>query len=276
MVDPVDVVQGMIHVCQLVQVLSCDERTMWLLPVYPKDKKSTSKEPVFALEFSECPGKYFEGQVLFIRNLHITRVDDSNEIPTSVGLSLQRVWNHNYHDSVMIVHCIIRNLLLHESHSNAYTSSISEISRLTALILSPSVYPPVTLLHVIQHDSIYSGFYIFSAYINGLGDPQRDDQQENKRLRGDGDPRLCKVHLSDGVNSIEAFLDDRTLFLCSRLNLTKMKLISAAALEEYTFMVSVYCTDIAGKICIIEAVSDVNVRAQSVIMKTTLSASLHR
>ena len=55
-----------------------------------------------------------------------------------------------------------------------------------------------------------------------------------------------------------------------------MKLISAAALEEYTFMVSVYCTDIAGKICIIEAVSDVNVRAQSVIMKTTLSASLHR
>ena len=265
--NPQDAVEGMVQVCQLLQVLWRDANSLWMLPVYPCDGNASKRSiTLFQLEVTSC-SEFLQGDVLFTWNLHLTEIETKFEVPAVVVVALKSLRESTSEFTFITVKCVIRNLFQHASQRSDIMSSIVKVSRLTSLLASPSILPPVTLLQINQLNSLYSGVFIVNAYLHATTDSQREESSKHKRHRGESSicsQELFMVELSDGISTITAYVGEDTVFLCSRLSLQSVAGIASTSLEEYTVLLkSYYSTDVEGRVFKIEAVSDVSVRAQA-------------
>ena len=267
-----EALEGMIQVCQLMQVILSDANYLWLLPIYPHDDISLSSNNtivLFQLEVANCSEPFLQGDILFVWNLHLTKVHHHVEVPAPVATFFINSSREGRKElSFDVVKCVVQNLFhLSSQRNHDMMASIIKVSRLTSLLMSPSLLPPVTLLHLAQLNSNYPGLCVVNAYIIGAApnNAPRDEVSGAKRQRGHYDHI---VQLSDGTGTVSAYMGDHTLFLCSQLSWQSITCMDSHSLMEYTLLVNSYCyLDNAERVFRVEAVSDVSVRAQAIATK---------
>ena len=267
-----EALEGMIQVCQLMQVILSDAQYLWLLPIYPHDDRSLSSNNtvvLFQLEVANCSEPFLLGDILFVWNLHLTKVHRHVEVPAPVAMFFINSSREGRKELLFdVVECVVQNLFhLSSQRNNDMMASMVRVSRLTALLMSPSLLPPVTLLHLAQLNSNYPRLCVVSAYVirAALNNAPRDEVSAAKRQRGHYD---YAVQLSDGTGTIAAYMGDHTLFLCSQLSLPSIICMDSNSLMEHTLLInSYYSLDNAEWVFRVEAVSDVSVRAQTIATK---------